>query len=68
MTARSKVILARLDHFIDLICGRYSLLLTDTVKVGEEKGVCLTEGIKTFKDVLFSFNVGFSFSLDYDII
>ncbi|KIO31093.1 hypothetical protein M407DRAFT_19971 [Tulasnella calospora MUT 4182] len=35
---------------------KYSLLLTDTVKVGEEKGVCLTEGIKTFKDVLFSFN------------
>ncbi|KAG9016211.1 FACT complex subunit spt16 [Tulasnella sp. JGI-2019a] len=34
----------------------YSLLLTDTVKVGEEKGVCLTEGMKTFKDVLFSFN------------
>lgn len=40
-----------------LAIARYSLLLTDTVKVGEEKGVCLTEGIKTFKDVLFSFNV-----------
>ncbi|KAG8932667.1 FACT complex subunit spt16 [Tulasnella sp. 418] len=35
---------------------KYSLLLTDTVKIGDEKGVCLTEGTKTFKDVLFSFN------------
>ncbi len=29
--------------------------MTDTVKVGPEKGVCLTEGLKSFKDILFSF-------------
>ena len=36
---------------------RYTLLLVDTVKVGEEKGVCLTESTKVLNDVLFSFNV-----------
>ncbi|KAG8901329.1 FACT complex subunit spt16 [Tulasnella sp. 403] len=35
---------------------KYSLLLTDTIRVGDDKGVCLSEGMKTFKDVLFSFN------------
>lgn len=36
---------------------KYSLLLTDTVRVGQDKGICLTEGMKSKDDVLFSFEV-----------
>lgn len=35
---------------------RYALLLTDTVKVDHEKGICLTDCIKAPKDVLFFLN------------
>ncbi|EJD05718.1 FACT complex subunit SPT16 [Fomitiporia mediterranea MF3/22] len=45
--------------FTDLEDGdgqKYSMLLTDTVKVDHEKGICLTDCIKTSKDVLFFLN------------
>jgi len=35
---------------------RYSVLLIDTVKIDHEKGICLTEGMKQSKDVLFFIN------------
>lgn len=35
---------------------RYSVLLIDTVKIDHEKGICLTEGMKQAKDVLFFIN------------
>ena len=37
-------------------CARYALQLCDTVKVAPEKGLCLTEGIKQTKDMLFFLN------------
>ncbi|OCB84155.1 FACT complex subunit SPT16 [Sanghuangporus baumii] len=38
--------------------NKYSMLLTDTVKVDHEKGICLTDCIKSSKDVLFFLNTG----------
>ena len=38
------------------LCFRYSVLLIDTVKIDHEKGICLTEGLKQSKDVLFFIN------------
>ncbi|TDL27246.1 FACT complex subunit SPT16 [Rickenella mellea] len=38
---------------------RYALHLVDTVKVDHEKGICLTDGIKHAKDVLFFQNAEF---------
>ena len=35
---------------------RYAMLLTDTVKVDHEKGICLSDCIKSSKDVLFFLN------------
>ena len=39
-----------------MTCHRYSVLLIDTVKIDHEKGICLTEGMKQAKDVLFFIN------------
>ena len=33
--------------------SRYALLLTDTVRIGQDKGVCLTDGVKSTKETLF---------------
>jgi nucleosome binding factor SPN SPT16 subunit len=38
------------------LLSRYALQLADTVKITPEKGVCLTEGPKQSKDVLFFLN------------
>ncbi|KAF8275222.1 FACT complex subunit SPT16 [Lactarius quietus] len=32
---------------------RYALQINDTVKVGQDKGICITEGVKSTKDTLF---------------
>lgn len=32
---------------------RYALQLTDTIKIGQDKSICLTEGVKSAKDTLF---------------
>lgn len=42
--------------FIEPAC-RYSILISDTVKVGQEKAVCLTEGTKATDEVMFFFQV-----------
>ena len=39
-----------------LTTSRYSVHLVDTVKIDHEKGICLTEGVKATKDVLFFIN------------
>ena len=36
--------------------NRYALQLADTIKITPEKGVCLTEGVKLAKDILFFLN------------
>lgn len=33
--------------------ARYALQLNDTVRVGQDKAVCITEGVKSAKDTLF---------------
>ena len=32
---------------------RYALQINDTVKVGQDKGICITDGVKSTKDTLF---------------
>jgi nucleosome binding factor SPN SPT16 subunit len=32
---------------------RYALQINDSVKVGQDKGICITEGVKSAKDTLF---------------
>ncbi|KAI9509977.1 FACT complex subunit SPT16 [Russula earlei] len=32
---------------------RYALQLNDSVKIGQDKGICMTEGVKSTKDTLF---------------
>lgn len=32
---------------------RYALQLNDTIKIGQDKSICLTEGVKSAKDTLF---------------
>ena len=45
----------RFDHFpMDVV--RYSLQLTDTVRIGASKSTALTEGVKLTKDTLFFLN------------
>ena len=39
-----------------IVHNRYYVLLIDTVKIDHEKGICLTEGMKQSKDVLFFIN------------
>ena len=41
---------------------RYALSLIDTVKITPEKGLCLTEGIKSPKEFLFYFVRTFFFT------
>ena len=41
------------DELILIAICRYALHLVDTVKVGHEKAVLLTDGVKTVKDTLF---------------
>jgi hypothetical protein len=37
---------------------RYSLLLSDTVKIGKDSSVVLTEGVTRLKDVVMDMDVG----------
>jgi nucleosome binding factor SPN SPT16 subunit len=39
---------------------RYAILVSDTVKIGQEKAVCLTEGTKATNEVMFFFQVSLS--------
>lgn len=32
---------------------RYALQINDSVKIGQDKGICITEGVKSAKDTLF---------------
>lgn len=41
------------DELVLIAIRRYALHLVDTVKVGHEKAVLLTDGVKTVKDTLF---------------
>jgi hypothetical protein len=43
-----------------LMLTRYSLLLTDTVKVGKDSAVVLTDGCSKLKDVVMDMEVGIS--------
>lgn len=47
-----------------LLC-RYSILISDTVKVGQEKAVCLTEGTKATDEVTFFFQVRLPISVPF---
>jgi nucleosome binding factor SPN SPT16 subunit len=39
----------RIYQFFD----RYALQINDSVKIGQDKGICITEGVKSAKDTLF---------------
>jgi hypothetical protein len=43
-----------------LMALRYSLLLTDTIKVGKDASVILTEGVSKLRDVVMDLDVSFS--------
>ena len=49
---RSKCLIVYDTRFSSILI-RYALQLVDTVKVGHDKAICLTEGVKHTKDTLF---------------